>query len=815
MQKTLNFADLLLKRDVQKMVKTFLFTLLFVQAIAQQEFTGEIRKKFETYRKEVLEEKLFVHTDKSFYITGEILWFKLYDVDAFFHLPLSINSVAYVELLDKNNQRMVQAKVALKEGDGNGSIYLPGNLNSGNYKFRAYTNWMKNFSSDYFFEKNISIYNPRTPLSFDSGSSKVLPNIDFFPEGGNLVNGIRSKCAYKVSDQYGNGVDYNGILLNDHGDTILTFSPLKFGMGNFSFTPVTGDSYNAVIRFSNGVKMVKDLPRAYDHGFTMHLEQAAGGQLKVTVRRSADTSAKYPNSVYLFIHTRQSIKWIGSKIIQNSEAIFLVDTSILGDGISQLTVFNNDQAPVCERLYFKYPKTTLQLLINVDRSYYECRKKIGVTIFSGDRDGNPIISDLSLAVFRIDSLQNADQINIENYLLLTADLSGRVESPDYYFRNMGIQTTEAMDNLMLTQGWRRFKWEDVLQNKKPAFEFTPELNGHLISGRITRSASGLPGIDIDCYLSVPGYYTKFRNAISDNRGNIKFQMKNFYGSKEIIVQTNSAVDSGYLLDIASPFSDQFSAISVPPFSIPEKNFNNLIYSSINSEAQDLFIADKLQQFNTAGSDTAAFYGDPDERYLLDNYTRFTTMEEILREYVKAVNISKKEGRYELSVIDESTKLKFDGNPLVLLDGVPVFDIDKFIKDYDPLKINKLEVLRRQYFLGYKSFDGIINFTTYSGDLAGFEMDPNTVVLDYEGLEMQRKFYAPRYENERQVNGHLPDFRNLIYWAPELKTNAKGKVELDFYSSDIPGTYVIMLQGLSKNGLPGSEEIFFEVKGKSK
>ena len=212
-------------------------------------------------------------------------------------------------------------------------------------------------------------------------------------------------------------------------------------------------------------------------------------------------------------------------------------------------------------------------------------------------------------------------------------------------------------------------------------------------------------------------------------------------------------------------------------------------------------------------DTFPFYQEPDERYLLDNYTRFTTMEEIIREYVKGVGISKTDGNFSLSVVNDRSKLKFNEGPLVLIDGVPVVDVDKFVKNYDPLKLYKLEVVRREYFLGYKSFDGILSFSTYGGDLAGYELDPGAVVLDYEGLELQRKFYAPVYENQEQTSSHLPDFRSLLYWEPELKTSVQGKAQLDFYASDLPGKYAIVMQGLDAEGAPGSQVIFIEVKGK--
>ena len=128
---------------------------MYTTVQAQQEKEALLKDQFNEYNQQVLQEKLYVHTDKNFYLAGEICWFKIYNTDAFFHKPLGISKLAYIEVLDKNNKPVLQAKVPMKEGDGNGSLQLPVSLGSGKYLLRAYTSWMKNFSADYFFEKQL------------------------------------------------------------------------------------------------------------------------------------------------------------------------------------------------------------------------------------------------------------------------------------------------------------------------------------------------------------------------------------------------------------------------------------------------------------------------------------------------------------------------------------------------------------------------------------------------------------------------------------------------------------------------------------
>ena len=348
---------------------------------------------FNQYRAQYVQEKLYVHTDKNSYITGEICWFRVYCVDASDNMPSSVSKIGYVEILDKNNRPVLQQKVSLKPGEADGSLIIPVTIPSGTYKFRAYTNWMKNFGPEYFFEKAIRIINP-VNLVPDSSIAKIKHyDIQFFPEGGNLVQNIQSKLAFRITDAYGRGLDCDGMLLNASGDTILNFHPRHFGLGNFLFTPLAGQSYKAMIRFPNGEEVIKELPMVYGQGYVMNLAKRSDGQLVVTLRASPGLDEAL---VYLFVHGSHSSLPVKTGKIANQTAEFLINPGELEDGISQITVFNNTNQPVCERLYFKYPeKKIVNISINQSGIWYKaenrcgpvCIRRAGKTNPSGFFDG--------------------------------------------------------------------------------------------------------------------------------------------------------------------------------------------------------------------------------------------------------------------------------------------------------------------------------------------------------------------------------------------------------------------------------------------
>jgi hypothetical protein len=778
---------------IKLMLLTSALCLLMLNSRGQA--IQEVQNSFNLYKHSALQEKVFVHTDKSTYLPGEIIWFKIYCVDGNDHKPLNLSKVVYVEVLDNSQNPVVQAKISVKNGIGDGSFYIPVTVNNGNYKFRAYTSWMKNFSPDYYFEKTITLINPlRSP---DNLVKQTASNYDvqFFPEGGNLVSGIVSKVAFKAVGKNGLGVAFSGAVVDQHNDTVARFKPLKFGMGNFSFTPAANNTYKAIVKF-NGEKVTKDLPGVNSQGYVMSLTDN-GAQLDVTVKGT-------DGNIYLFVHTRQMIKAAESSYITNGTAHFTINKSLLGDGISGITIFNNAKQPVCERLYFKRPAQKLFIDAGADQQQYALRKKVNINVSAKGQVGKPVLANMSMAVYRVDSLQEVDHSNIFDYLWLGSDLKGNIESPDYYFKNANAETDEALDNLMLTQGWRRFQWSQVLENRPPAFNYLPEYTGHIVTAKITNTLTNTPAVDILTYLGVPGKRVQVYVSQSDSLGHLWYSTKDFYGPGEIVAQTNTMADTTYRIDILNPFSEQFSKSTLPKFEFVNSMQNALQAHSLGIQVLNIYSANNIKRFYEPAVDSSAFYSKPYKTYKLDDFTRFTTMEEDLREYVSEDNIVRSKGRFHIKVLNDRGFL--DGDPLVLLDGVPIFDINKIFA-VDPLKVKKLEVIRERFFYGQSAQEGIFSFTTYKGDLGGVELDPKAVVIDYEGLQLHRQFYSPVYDSEVQTASRIPDFRNLLYWTPSVSNDGK----VSFYTSDQAGKYVGVVQGLTGNGDAGSQYFLFEVK----
>jgi hypothetical protein len=778
--------------------------LIFIcaQKSFSQNIISVIQQQIESYSNNNYQEKIFLHTDKTVYTTGEILWFKAYVTDAATNQFSSLSKIAYVEIINKDNKPLMQAKVDIDSGRGIGSLKIPSSIRTGNYLIRAYTNWMKNFDPNFYFRQSVSIINPdKKPLE-EKADTDAHFHIQFFPEGGNLVYGFDNTVAFKITDAYGKGLGGSGFILDDKNDTFAIFETAHLGMGTFSFRPLKGNIYHAVVKINNE-NIFKNLPAIFEKGWTMHLTQE-GNKLSIHVGCNVSNE----NNVFLFAQTKNTIKFARMQTLNNGNTTFTINQSELGEGISQLTIFNQEKQPVCERLFFKRPAHLLPIDLENIQSDYSERSKVDLNVVVTDSGE----SNLSLSVYLADSLQPLQNINLVNYLWLSSDLKGPVESPEFYLENPDSLVEKATDNLMLTQGWRRFKWEEVLKNIKPSFTFLPEYEGAVISGKLSPKIAGLPVNGIPVSLAVPGKYFKFSNTISSPAGLFHFNVDKFFGNSELIVQANKE-DSNYNLIIDNPFSETFIENFIKPIHLNASLSNEITLRSIGAQAQDIYEPENTQNFRLPPSfDTTSFFGVPERQYYLDAYTRFPTMEEVLNEYVKEVHLRKTDKNFYCRVFNEPRITYFDDDPLVLVDGVPVSDFNKII-NIDPLKIKKIDIITTIFFQGTKQYDGIVSYATYNGDLDGYQLDPNSLVVEYDGLQLAREFYSPQYTTVKEKQSSLPDYRNVLYWLPSLRASS-GKKNISFYTSDIPGKYIVVAQGISDSGRIGFVTESFNVSSKA-
>jgi hypothetical protein len=777
--------------------------IVVLTATLAQEPQAEVLKSFQDHRINHLREKIYVYTDRTFYLTGETMWFSIFTVDGTQHKPLDLSRVVYIELLNHDRQVVLQTKVPASHGAGSGSLFLPATLTTGRYLFRAYTSWMKNFSPDFYFNQELTLVNPFLKPADNPPAPRPGNRYGrFFPEGGHLVRGLRSAVGIEVTDANGEGVDGAGFVLANDKDTVARFGTQHGGLGRFDFEPAPGVSYRAFLSGSGRTLSEVELPPIRESGVVMRIYREQGN----IIAEVSATREKQGVPVLLFAHTRSMVAAAQQLTTSDRAVRFIVPDDRIREGITHFTLFDGELNPLCERLYFKSPENLLAISVKSSQPEYGHRNKVRVSL-SGSVAQSEVKATLSLAVYRLDSLPESDPVHIAPYLLLSSDLKGKINTPDFFFTGKP-EAAEAADLLMLTRGWSRFRWQEVMRGT-PQLLHIPEHHGHFITARVT-DRSGNPVRGVAAYLSFPSASGRLYAAVSDRDGRLQFEVQNFFSRKRAFLQMQPGADSLYSLTLVDPFTKEVGAGNLAAMSLDASLEQKLINRSLAMQVQDVFHDDEINRTIRITEDTSAFFGTPDERYYLDDYTRFPLMEEVLREYVKGVWVRKDAGQFRLKVVDRVENRVFDEDPLVVVDGVPVRNINSLM-EVDPLRIKRVDVMTRTFFLGPHALPGLVSFTSYDTDMAGVEIDPATVTIDYEGLQLRQEFYSPRYETGPQRESRLPDRRTLLHFEAEIQTLPGKPGEIEFYTSDLSGTFMIVAEGLSTGGTPGTGVAFFTVK----
>ncbi|MGI4740665.1 MAG: hypothetical protein ACRYG7_36295 [Janthinobacterium lividum] len=775
---------------------------LVASAPAHAQQPDSLAAQFRRYSQHSLTEELFVHLDRPAYAAGETMWMKAYAVDGTFHRPLALSKVAYVEVLDAQHRPVAQTQLALPSATGHGSLVLPATLASGRYVVRAYTSWMQNFSPDFYFENSVVIVNTFTPSGSAEGVAKAPAyDVQFFAEGGQLVQGLPGRVGFKVLDAAGHSVAAKGTVADARGKTVATFETLKFGIGSFAFIPAeAGAGYVATVQVTGGGLLKSALPAVQAQGYALHLHETSPTALVLTVQASG-TGVADGGVVQLLGHAGQRIAVVLSGRLQGGRASFALNRQALPAGITHFTVFDNRRQPVAERLYFQPPQHPLTLAVRASQPSYGPRSRVELQV-SADHPAN-----LSLAVYQLDSLSTNQPADISAYLLLAADLKGTLEHPGYYLRDTSATGRAAADNLMLTQGWSRFRWRDVLAGAYPPLPHLAEANGPLMHARIT-TAAGTPASGVGTYLTLPNRAGRFYYARTQADGVALFEPIGLAGMQKAVLQTDPKDGGPYELSLLSQYSTQFAALRLPAWAPTPAFLPTLTERHLQVQVAQAFT--DAVPYRVPALDSASVYGRVSEQYRLDDYTRFKVMEEVMREYVPGVLVRKRKDGFHFINLNRTRQLIFENDPLVLLDGVPIFRTND-IMAFDPLKVRQLNVVTSRYFQGSQVYDGVVSYATYQGDLGGFALDPHALLEEYEGVQGEREFYAPRYQVPAQQKSRLADLRNLLYWQPELSLSPGQPRTLTFYTSDQIGRYLIVAQGLAADGSTGSTSVVLEVK----
>jgi TonB-dependent SusC/RagA subfamily outer membrane receptor len=824
----------------------FCITTAFTFTQEGENLTEKILAKLEKYRLSTPQEKVYLHFDKPYYMAGETMWFKGYLFDGTTHKIDSVSRVLYVDLIDETQGKIIATRTLKCDGSTHGDILLPDSLAEGMYQIRAYTNYMRNFSEEFFFRQEIKIWqgSVKNRLS-DANAQKMTEasDVQFFPEGGNSVLDLDSRIGFKALSIMGKGIDIQGFILENQKDTVVAFQSEHLGMGFFNYTPEAQKTYTAYVKQNDGKYRQFALPNAYEQGFTMAVDNLSNKEkIKVYVTNNSPKPTDKSSEIVVVAQQRGQLCFMAKgNETQKSFAVSIPKNKIPDDGIVQITLMNAKGEPVCERLIFNNQNKQISLKITPDKSDYKIREKVTVNLEATDAEGKPVEGNFSVAVTDANQvLSEPFQENLLSYLLLSSDASnlssadyytalrGNIEQPAYYFDKENTNTARHLDILMMTQGWRRFIWRDLMADKMPKMDYFLE-TGLEITGKALRPNGKMAeNVTLTLLIKNDKKTPQFQMGMTDSVGRYGFYGLDFFDTTQVFVQGMKQSGSKSLDVTIDPqrASPKVRIVKLPynPLEFDAKllaEFLKKANEAIELEKKLKLNKDQMLQEVVVKAkkieepDPRKIYGRASNSLKVDQILcgGATNVFQMIQGRFPGVQVSPDgQGGYKV-LIRGISSIMGSNNPLFLMDGMPV-DASS-INSINPCDVDAIDVLKGAdaSIFGSRAANGVVAILTKrGGNNYDYSKDPvlGVSIQKRMGYNVPREFYAPKYDVN--IPDHVrPDFRSTLHWQPNVRTDASGKANITYWNTDAKTNIRIIAEGVSKQGLVGVAKVEYGVK----
>ncbi|MEJ7558492.1 MAG: hypothetical protein WKF66_09315 [Pedobacter sp.] len=880
------------------------------------------------------QEKVYLHMDKPYYALGDTIWFKAYVVTGSRHQLSALSGALYVDLITEKDSIVKSLKLPVSAGMSMGDFTLEDDLREGNYRIRAYTQWMRNAGEDYFFDRTFTVGTPvsnevlvksaynyttvegkqvltallnytddegkalsgrevqydimvdkqrvhsksartdsdgnisiaisnteqsdlrgayiRTVIESDAKKKVVKDfpikagmtqtDVQFFPESGNLVNGILSRVAFKATGIDGIGLSVKGKVFDNENKEVVSIETMHAGMGSFLLNPEAGKTYTAKLSFPDGSEKVIPLPKANDDGYVLSVYQPNQDSILVRVSTSPallKVAAGAPINVNIIAQTGGETVVASPVKIERQLTSFWLQKSAFPSGIVQFTLFSNTGEPLNERLAFIKTKDRMQLKLSSAKSNYKSKEKVDLELEARDRNDKMVAGNFSVTVIDESKVpMNEDsEHTIFSDLLLTSDLKGYVEKPNYYFSKETEEVNKALDNLMLTQGYRRFLWKELAADPSTAYLTDPMFKKESLGTDISGVVKTL-GDKIVSNAKITLVSTKigvFETATADANGRFKFEGLVLTDSIKFTVQAKTE-KNGTKVEVVLDSVPKLVVNKNKNIGDVSTNIPYLMKAYIdNSKKLDDFYektgqlnrVQKLREVNiTARKKPVQTYaaqgqlripdGHSDQTLVIERPELCATLGICLQGRLGGILF----GEYKCSPYSTITNYPIYRTVpmLTILDGRSITDCDELSGIYDgnvldPMDIVKIEVVRTNFALmATVSRDGVPVPALFIYTRRGLQKKqyvPNVANISPKGFNKAREFYTPRYDRPGSENT-LPDYRSTVYWNANLKTYSTGKASFSYFNADGPGNYKVIIEGINAEGELGREVYRYKV-----
>ena len=786
------------------------------------------------------QEKLHVSTDKDSYIAGDTIWLRAHCADAATHRPVAASRYVYVaasryvyvELRDDRGSLVRRIKLLSRDSVYSGYLPTQSLERFGDYSLTAYTLYMRNQGPDYFFKKPLTIwpYQESRRTQRNTSVRKVSDfDVSFFPEGGYLIDGYDCCVAFKALGDDGGSVEITGVVKNDRDETVDTLRTLHGGMGCLRFTAHTGERYYAECTMAGGKTERFELPASNNLACVLRVLQT---ERDFTVM--VQSGRPLPKGLRLLVHCRGNLCYFREWNDDLPSLIFERDK--LPGGVLQILLLDKAGNALSERLVFNRGEELATTDMQV-RGSLKQRTKVTLAVTATDPDGGPAAGDFSIAVTDRAAVPAATSGSIYSTLLLTSELRGTIETPDWYFEGRDAARVAALDALLLTQGWRRYDVPAAVRGEYATPAYPLEV-GQEIAGRINKGGLWNRKKKLDRYemrMIVPRWHYSLQAPI-DKEGRFALNGFDFPDSTLFVLRPAAAkglLPEAYVKVARDSFPEVGTLPRVPetdaasPYLAQARHYieqrgqtdmRNILIDTVYVTHHKRLESTRPEHRLASHTWTAEQIKEAGGATLLD----FLAM-------IPGVNVFDRAVTYKGSIPKFMVEGSLDEPEVGVGIGVPVLvrrsqaellgiqDPNAVFKYTDTYRnppicftypldwIKRIDLIEgpEAAFLGHKDCSAIFSLTLKSG--AELENSVSSAPSIYVavaspiGYQTPAEFYAPAYATEKARRSMAPDYRTTLYWNPTVKLDDTGQAIVEFYTSDAPADYDISIEGVTQTG----------------
>lgn len=768
-------------------------------------------------------EKAYLQFDRSYYVAGDTIYFKAYVTQGEQHQLSNLSGVVHADLISPDNKIASSIKLQLINGLAWGDFFLPDSLPKGNYRVRAYTQLMRNEGDGTFFERVIPVVSAEAQkiaesISARSRAGEKKADVQFLPEGGNLVSGIKSKIAFKAIGADGRSINISGVVLDNENKEVCQFAPTHLGMGFFYLQPQDGKSYTANVTYADGGKDSFKLPVAAASGMALSVNNESLSKFTVTITANNTCFTQNRGKDYTLLVYSGGVGTSVTCKLDSNLIVLDVAKHRLHTGVATITLFSPGSEPLAERLLFIQNYDQLKINITSDKTAYHARDKVSLALDIKTRTDSAARGHFSVSVVDESkvAVNEAEENTILTTLLLTSDLKGKVEQPNYYFANINDETSRNLDLVMLTNGYRRFEWKPLLNNTYPAAARQPETSLEIAG--TAKMMSGRLLVKGTVSLIALFHGSPVLSETTDDKGNFRFSKLMFADTGRFMLQAVNAKGSDnteltYVTDKPAPVAPlPYAQIIQPDAGKAIKAYlDNDLKKHKQLYAQGLTTGKMLREVKVKGqriekNEITSRYGFVDYTIKREdiNYGLLSDRLTMKIPFLVFAN----DGIPGHAIVHKLITASPKHPPMrVVVDGMemqPDFDVNSISTTF----IEKVDAITNP--VTYDQYtEGVISITLKHGRSASEIPSRGVLPVNAIGFYIAREFYSPKYENPGATKA--PDFRATVYWNPEITTDKNGSAKVDYYNADTAGSYRVVIEGIDSNGIIGRQVYHYFIK----